>query len=281
MEVAVSYRTLMVHADIGGKNENLFRLAGNLAERFEAKVIGIAACIPPEPIYYADTYDLGAFIEQDRAAIKQRIIKAQHSFRSALEGRCRNTDWRSAYVYESIASYLAREARAADLLLIDRSAGNTELDASRRIAISDLLTAVGRPVLIAPSEDKDLDIGKIVIGWKDTREAQRAVASALPLLKTASHITLVSAAPERELSSAHEAVKDVSGWLKQHGVAPETQVVLEKGQDASQLEEIAKEKNAGLIVAGAYGHSRVREWVLGGVTRELILHSERYAFLSH
>lgn len=277
----MSYRTLMVHADIGGKNDDLFRLAGNLAERFEAKVIGVAACMPPQPIYYTDAYVLSDFIEQDRIAIEDQMRTAEAAFRSALQGHCRSMDWRSAYHYEPVASYLAREARAADLILIDRNAGYTELDASRRVAISDLLTAVGRPVLVAQSNGPILDIGEIVIGWKDTREAQRAVAAALPLLKIASRVTIVSIVPERELSNAHEGVKEVAGWLKQHGVAAETQPVLATHDDASQLEAIAKEKRAGLVVTGAYGHSRLREWIMGGVTRDLVLNSERCAFLSH
>lgn len=277
----MSYRTLMVHADIGGKNDDLFRLAGNLAERFEAKVIGIAACMPPQPIYYTDYYVVTDFIEQDRAAIKEQMQRAEQAFRTALEGRCRSLDWRTAYHYEPVASYLAREARTADLILIDRNAGHTELDASRRVAISDLLTAVGRPVLVTPSAGPILDIGQVVIGWKDTREAQRAVAAALPLLKIASHVTIVSIVPERELSNAHEAVKEVADWLKQHGVAAETQPVLATHEDASQLEAIAKEKHAGLVVTGAYGHSRLREWIMGGVTRELVLHSDQCALLSH
>ena len=79
----MSYRTLMAHADIGGKNDDLFRLAGNLAERFEAKVIGVAACMPPQPIYYTDAYVLSDFIEQDRVAVsnsgQHRIALAVHN----------------------------------------------------------------------------------------------------------------------------------------------------------------------------------------------------------
>jgi nucleotide-binding universal stress UspA family protein len=277
----MTYRTLMVHVDIGGRNDELFRLAGNLAERFDARVIGIAACTPPEPIYYTDPYLLSDFIEQDRDEIKKLTLLAEETFRASLQSRARDIEWRTAYHYEPVSKYLAREGRAADLILIDRKAGNTELDPSRRVTISDLLTAVGRPVLVGHSEGPILDIGEVIIGWKDTRESQRAVAAALPLLKTAWHVTVVSIVPERELSDAHEAVKEVAGWLKQHGVAAETRPVLATQDDASQLEEIAKEKRAGLVVAGAYGHGRLREWIMGGVTRELVLHSERCALLSH
>jgi nucleotide-binding universal stress UspA family protein len=277
----MTYRTLMVHVDIGGSNEKLFQIAGNIAERFDAKVIGIAACMPPQPTYYTGAYPLGDFLEEDRAAIKTQIETGEQKFRSALKGRCQSMDWRFAYRHEPVATYLAREARAADLILIDRKAGNTDLDPSRRVVISDLLTAVGRPVLVSQADCPMADVREVMIGWKDTREAQRAVVAALPLVKIASHVSIVSVVPEQGLFDAHEAVKEVAGWLKQHGVVAETQTTLATRDDASQLEAIAKEKRAGLIIAGAYGHSRLREWIMGGVTRDLVVHSERCAFLSH
>jgi nucleotide-binding universal stress UspA family protein len=274
----MAYRTLMVHVDIGGRNEELFRIAANLAQRFDSKVIGMAACMPPQPTYYTGAYPLIDFFEEDRIAIKDQADFAQQNFRLALDGHCQSIDWHSAYRHEPVATYLAREARAADLILIDRKAGNTDLHPSRRIAIPDFLTAVGRPVLVGHT---DLDISEVMIGWKDTREAQRAVAAALPLLKLASRVTIVSIVPERALSNAQEALKEVAGWLKQHGVSAETQPTLATHEDDLQLEAIANEKRAGLVVAGAYGHSRLREWIMGGVTRNLIVHSERCAFLSH
>jgi nucleotide-binding universal stress UspA family protein len=277
----MTYRTLMVHADIGGTNDELFKLVGDLSQRFDAKVIGITACMPPQPVYYTDAYLIDDFLEQDRIEIEKQMQLAEQNFRTAMQNCAHGVEWRSAYRYEPVAIYLAREARAADLILVDRDAGNTDFDYSRRVAVPDLMMAVGRPVLIVQAGSSIDDIGKVVIGWKDTRESQRAIAGALPLLKNASEITVVSIVAEDDLSYAYKATNDVANWLKQHGISAAIQPVLTAGDDATQLEEIAKEKGAGLIIAGAYGHSRLREWILGGVTRDLVRHSQRCALLSH
>ena len=76
-------------------------------------------------------------------------------------------------------------------------------------------------------------------------------------------------------------VGDVAAWLARHGVSALSQTVLAKGDDAVQMAAFADEAAADVIVAGAYGHSRFREWVLGGVTRDLLLQTERCVFVSH
>jgi nucleotide-binding universal stress UspA family protein len=277
----MTYRSLMVHVDIGGTNDELLRLSGDLAEHFEARAIGITACMPLQTVYYTDAYIIDDFIEQDRLEVEKQMQLAEQTFRAAMQNRARCVEWRSAYRYEPIAAYLARHARAADLILIDRNANGKDLDYRRRVHITDFLMAVGRPVLVVQTGSAVGDIGKVVIGWKDTREAQRAVASALPLLKRASEITIVSIVPEDDLAYAHKADKEVAIWLKEHGVTAAIQPTPANGDDASQLNAIAEEKGAGLVVAGAYGHSRLTEWILGGVTRDLLRHSKRCAFLSH
>ena len=83
------------------------------------------------------------------------------------------------------------------------------------------------------------------------------------------------------LADARLRVSDVTAWLSRHGVAASGQAVLSDGGDALQLDAIAHDQDADLVVAGAYGHSRVREWALGGVTRSLLLHSGRRSLLSH
>ena len=85
----------------------------------------------------------------------------------------------------------------------------------------------------------------------------------------------------RDLAEARADVADVVGWLKTHSVKAEPLAVAAKGDDAAQLSAIAQDHNADLVVAGAYGHSRLREWVLGGVTRDLLLHAGRCSLLSH
>ncbi len=120
-----------------------------------------------------------------------------------------------------------------------------------------------------------------MVGSKATREARRAISDALPLLKLAGHVTVLEIAAAAEIPAARDRLKDVADWLGRHGISVETMTAVSQGDDAAELDAIAQQKGAGLLVAGAYGHSRLREWMLGGVTRNLMLHPARCSFVSH
>jgi nucleotide-binding universal stress UspA family protein len=279
-EMTMTYATLMVHLDLYGSNEGLLQIAGNVAERFEASVIGIAACQPLQMIY-GDGFMLSDLIEQDRLETEKEMQAVEERFRAALHNRAKDLQWRSTMTLFSIADYIAHQARAADLILIDPSGGGAKLDPSRRVDVSDLVMRAGRPVLLAGPGETTLNLQNALVAWKDTREAQRAVANALPLLKKAAHVTVVEVAAEEDLAHARDHVNDVSEWLKRHGISAEPFAAVTGEDDAGRLDMIAKERGAGLVVAGAYGHSRVREWVLGGVTRDLLMRAGRSALVSH
>lgn len=125
-----------------------------------------------------------------------------------------------------------------------------------------------------------------MLAWKETRETRRAALDALSLLQRAVHVTVVEISAEKDLSSARQRLADVSCWLSRHGIIAETLAVAalhdnaSQDDDGEQLESVARRSGANLIVAGAYGHSRLREWAFGSVTRALI-HGDRCALLSH
>jgi nucleotide-binding universal stress UspA family protein len=104
--------------------------------------------------------------------------------------------------------------------------------------------------------------------------SRRAVAGA-------KRVTVVEIAPEEDLASARTHLEDVVGWLKRHDILAKPLASVAKRDDARQLDAIARELGADLVVAGAYGHSRMREWVLGGVTRDLLLGADRCSLVSH
>jgi nucleotide-binding universal stress UspA family protein len=92
---------------------------------------------------------------------------------------------------------------------------------------------------------------------------------------------VVEIAAEPDLEAAAENVRDVANWLFRHGVYAEQVAVRALGDDAAQLDAIAEQKRADVLVAGAFGHSRVTEWMFGGVTRDLLMQPNRCSFLSH
>ena len=273
-----TYATMMVHLELGRLNAGLMEIAG-LAERFHASVIGIVACQPLQ-ITYGDGFIPGDLVEQDRAEIEKQIKEAEAEFRSALQARVSNLEWRSGVTFAPLSDYLAREARSADIIITSVTSGDL-LDASRLVSTGDLVMQVGRPVLIVPSTANKLKLERVVIAWKDTRETRRAAFDALPLLKEAVEVAVVEITAEDELAAARTRLQDVVGWLKRHGVVAESIASRSTGDDATRLNAIAHEQDADFIVAGAYGHSRLREWALGGVTRDLLLRANRCSLVSH
>ena len=139
----------------------------------------------------------------------------------------------------------------------------------------------GRPILVVPQAAEAVSLDHVVLAWKDTRETRRAAFDALPLMTRAKHVTVVQLAAETELADAREELADVAQWLESHGIAADTVAVATEAGESRQLNALAKDRGAGLIVAGGYGHSRLREWALGGMTRDLLLNPELCAVLSH
>ena len=275
----MSYATLMVHMELGRPNTGLLKIAAELAERFQSGVVGIAARQPLQMVY-GDGYVSGDLYEQDREEIAKELKAAEGEFRAALQGRVAFVEWRSAQMYAYLADYLADESRCADLILTGIGTGDF-LDASRAANTGELIMQAGRPVLIVPTTATTLKLDRVLVGWKDTREARHAVANALPLLKKATQVSVVEIAAEESLDTARQHVLDVVSWLQRHNVKAEGSAQLSTGDDATALYAIGQDKGSDVIVAGAYGHSRLREWALGGVTKDLLLNANRCSFVSH
>lgn len=276
----MTYATLMVHMELGRPNAALLRVAGDLAEKFSASVTGIAVCQPMRVIY-SEGYVPGDLIAEDRIEREAELATAEAEFRESLRNRAGHLEWRSAIVEDSLSDFLCREARSADLVVTGADRNASFLDNTRHLDIGDFVMHVGRPVLIVPAVLDQLKFDRVLVGWKNSRETRRAVADALPFLKLAAHVVLLEIATEQDLIVAHQRLDGVRQWLARHGVAAETVVAPSTGEDAHQLHALALEHRAEIIVAGAYGHSRVREWVLGGVTRDLLLRAGRCSLVSH
>jgi nucleotide-binding universal stress UspA family protein len=272
----VSYARLMVHLELGQSTAGRLRVVTDIAQRFQAEVVGIAVL----SMAYSEGYVPAEIIDQDRERIEKDTMEAEAEFRSGLQGRVTKVEWRSAVTFSSLSDYIACEARSADLVITGVSPGRF-LDNSRSVNLGDLIMQLGRPVLMVPVAPDILKLDRVVVGWKVTREARRAVSDGLPLLKAAAQVTVVEIAGEDELAAARSHVEDVVDWLERHGVRAKALTLTSTGDDSTRLNAISHERGANLIVAGAYGHSRLRKWALGGVTRALLESADRCSLLSH
>ena len=193
----------------------------------------------------------------------------------------KQVEWRSNM--EMPIRFVARQARAADIVVIGQSRGSAFTDPFARVNPSDLVMQAGRPLLVVPEALNWLDLRSVLVAWKDTPEARRAIVDSLPLLRKAKDVTVVEIIEDR---GSHEAAlqrtADVVTWLSHHSIVASALVPEGSSESVATvaLDRIASSVGAGVVVAGAYGHSRFREWVLGGMTQHLATESTRCVLLS-
>ena len=269
----------MVYLDLEQGSEPALRVARELADRFKAKLIGVTAGLPAAPIH-ADGMIASSVLEVDYEQLNQAIGRCEARFRSALADLGSSLEWRSEAA--NPADFLAAEARAADLLVVGRSENYSAFGPHQWLEIGDAVMKAGRPVLVVPPRRTGLALDRVLVAWKDTAESRRAISAALPLLRKATESTILEiVSDEGELDAATTRVADVADWLSRHHVPASARVELSAGDAGSQLDAIASEARIDVIVAGAYGHTRLQEWIYGGVTRHLLQQNSACALLMH
>ena len=275
----MTYATVMVSLALDESNEARLEVAGQIAERFDSGIVGIAAAQFSPPLYFTSGEQAQNLIDQGQALIKKRMSELEVQFREATKNRAKYVEWRCAIDFP--ARYILQEARCADII-VSGGQSNALSDPFALASPKDLVMQAGRPLLIAPDNVSWLDLRSVLMAWKDTPEARRAIAYSLPMLRKAKEVNvaeIVEAGDSR--SAAVSRVRDVVTWLSRHGVSA-SEVVPENGGDViAQLDAIAANVGAGVVVAGAYGHSRFRELILGGMTQHLMTQSSRCVLLSH
>ncbi|MHB2210845.1 universal stress protein [Methylobacterium sp. CM6257] len=266
---------IMVSVDLGAASADRIQLAACIAERFEATLTGVAArqIITMIPVESPDASERIFEIEDRRA--REDLAEARALFGREAGDRVK-TAWRSALAEP--LSYLVEQARAADLVVVGRHGPSDGDPGLMGISAGPLLMEVGRPVLVAPPGVERLAAKRIVVAWKDTREARRAVQDALPLLVRAEQVHVAVVGPD----ARHEGAADIAAYLSGHGVGVTTHL-LHKPQisTADEILRFARREDADLIVMGAYGHSRLREWIFGGATLDMLGSTSLCCLMSH
>src|SRR6478609_7880616 len=276
----MTYKTVMVGLALGQPNDARLEVAAQLAERFGARVIGTAAAEFSPPLYFTEGEPAQRLIDQGWAAVRNRLKELESAFRAAMQSRSVELEWRCAEDFPT--RFAVQQARACDIIVVGEAARAGLADPFVQVNPSDLVMQVGRPLLVVPETCNWLDLRSVLVAWKDTAEARRALSAALPLLHRSTEVTIAEIVEdEADRAAALSRVEDVVAWLSRHGVDASLQVPEQRDDAATQLERIASDVGAGVVVAGAYGHSRLSEWILGGVTRRLMNPSNRCSLLSH
>jgi len=277
------FRDLLVVVDSSNASDNRVELAGSLAAVHDADLIGLYVLPIPEP----EPSEHPALINE----IIIRCIREEQAL--AREGRRRfeaavkrygiKGEWRTA---GGIASEeVATHARYADLVIVGQIDPRAKRTVMPPLVPEEVALSAGRPVLVTPFSWAPGRVGNhILVAWNARREATRAVQDALPLLINAELVTVLVVNPENWAMDPHgeEPGADLALHLARHGVVVQVDVVVSHGPNVGEVVRAkARETEADLIVMGAYGHPRVRELILGGVTRDLLREMTIPVLMSH
>lgn len=279
----MNYRDLLLLLDERSDGGEAMKAAIAFAARNEAHLTAIFPAIEtPLPAFVAAQMTRSV-MDQQRKNIGERGAAVRDAFEKTCKREGVSGEWRQVTALTGDAfDTLTRHARYADLVI----AGQPPLehgDSERSDLLQDLILGCGRPVLLVPVIGAPAKFGrKVVIAWDAGREAARAVADALPLLQAAERVDLVTVDAKRNRSHGEEPGADIARHLARHGVKVQVSQ-LESGSLAvgDLLLNHAADQGHDLLVMGAYAHSRLRDFVLGGVTRHMLDHMTLPVFLAH
>jgi nucleotide-binding universal stress UspA family protein len=272
---------IVVFIDGHTETAGILEFAGILAQEHGARLISVF--MQPEPtITPAETFARGKGMESIIEVHQAQLDRIEAERRAQFEGIVRRhgirSEWRSL-PYSS--TEVGVHAYYADLVVIARpeSAGQT---AGPPGLAESLVLSSGRPIIMFPPRGTVSQIRRILVAWNATRESIRAVADALPLLVKAKAVQVLVVDHERNRAGhGQEPGADIARHLTRHGAQVEVQRLSSGGKDVGQLLlSQAAAFGADLLVMGAYGHSQLREWMFGGVTRTVLYQAALPVLLS-
>jgi nucleotide-binding universal stress UspA family protein len=271
-------KDIVVH--LTGSAEDAARLdfADAIAQRFDAHLAGLQVHVLPEVISYTDPSG-SAFLRELMADSDREAEKVGARLTEALAKLGPHAELRRLDLYtREIGDALAAEVRVADLFIGTRPSG----DPGRQARVDEtVLFRCGRACFLLPPQfDRPVQLKTVYVAWKSTPEAARAIAAAIPLLQQAEDV-VVGMVEERGSDFGSEPGADIGRYLSRHGIKAEIRMVRGNGDTGPVILKEARAIGANLIVMGGYGHSRLRELVLGGATRDVLGNSQIPVLMAH
>jgi nucleotide-binding universal stress UspA family protein len=266
----MSYKTVLVHSDTSVHAAGRIRLAAQVANSEGAHLVGVAVTgmsrfmfpetvaplTPPVVTNYADTMH-----EHARQALDSFLHIARAEGVASHEARLVSDDPEGALVLMS---------RYADLVVLSQTDPAYQVAGAVRQLPEYVMLNSARPVLVVPYAGRvDRLYGNAMVAWDGSVEAARALGGALPLLRRATAVTVAQFQRGEVVAPATQAA-DLTAWLARHGIRISVAEQHVDIDDGNALLSLAADTQAGLLVMGGYGHSRLRELLLGGVTKTVL-----------
>ncbi|MGQ3030599.1 MAG: universal stress protein [Ferrovibrionaceae bacterium] len=281
--------TILVHVDETRHCPARLALAGTLSRRLEADLVGVFVAPPATmPLALPGEVDPGW---NDRLSRHRRTIQQQaEEHFAALKQQVPDAVWRveEADGLGRPGPVLVAQGRRADLIVVGQTETDGALPQGPGLLAQEVMMSAGRPVLIVPQAGRFTDVGRRpLIAWTESREASRALYDALPLLRDAEKVHLLEIGParaaEEEIARHRDGLATLRRYIEAHGLATASEYLpgVPGIGDASLILSRAADVGADMLVMGGYGHSRLQEMVLGGVTRSILSSMTLPVLISH
>jgi nucleotide-binding universal stress UspA family protein len=266
----MGYKTILVHCDASRGTAGRLGIAVDLADRFAGHVVGLHVRQAFQAPAFTDAGPaMDSLYRTYETTMRAEEAMATAAFRDAVGNQGISSEWRVADGY--VDEILAAEARVADLVIVGQAEPDSPPTATPDDLAEDIAMAAECPVLIVPYIGAAKPPGKtVMLCWNDSREAKHAAVGALPLLAAADKAIVLIIDPKAS-RGREEPGADVAVWLARHGVKVTVQRDSAADSDVGGvILSRAADHDIDLIVMGIYGHSRMRERVLGGASRTLL-----------
>lgn len=277
----MSYCDILVHVDNSEACRARIATAIALAVRCGARLHGCCVVRPENLAFYGEGAIAGDIIQAALQREDEDLASAESRFREAVKGAGLVTECTA--VKGDPGQVLSQSAGNVDLTVVGQPDGDDPRCTSTGVAASVAFGAAAG-VLVHPFRGEFPSVGKrVLIAWDGSREAQRAVFEALPLLRDAEHVEVISVLTEALPGDAgDEPAREICARLGRRGIEAHAHYVSAADEAAGEtLLTRCTDQRADLLVLGAYGHSRLREFLLGGVTRTVLRDHKIPVLLAH
>lgn len=280
----MAYRTIVLHLTNEARAQALVDAAIGVARQHEAHLIGLYV-IPSVEIHVAAEVPVTAdILSAQREFYMEQAERIRAIFDKATTKAGFSCEWRTVDATgASVADAVMAHGRCADLIICGQSDPAND-PASLLRAGEEVMMAGGRPVLFIPTAGSFATIGtNVTVGWNGSREAARATFDALPMLKMAKQVRILAVNPDdTDLHGTSLPGSELATALSRHGVKCEAAHSV--APDISVGDELLSrlaDRGSDLLVMGGFGHSRFREFVFGGATRNILGHMTVPVLMSH
>lgn len=280
----MSFKTILVNLNDEARVPVVIAAAALLARKSDAHLIGLYV-LPPLLLPGNAVMPMSEeFTEEQIAEHRAQMERIKAIFEEQTRGEPFVAEWRARgnvmVTYEPVADGVIKEAHAAEIVIASQAIGAPLLsDIPERVALES-----GRPVLVIPSAWQPGAYGNdVAVAWNDSREAARATFDALPFLKAARKVRLMTVGERMRNDKRDNTLPaaEVAATLARHGFNVEVETIAGGGRAGEAILSRVAADGADLLVMGAYGHSRMREFVLGGATRDVLRNMTVPVLMSH